>query len=124
VRLLLDTHVLLWWLGGHTMSEAATTAIVDPANEVFVSPASLWEISIKKEQGKLRIDDGFLQELNENAFVTLPISWGHAMRAGSLPMHHRDPFVRMLVAQAEQETLTLVTRDEALFRYDINCLVA
>jgi PIN domain nuclease of toxin-antitoxin system len=124
MRLLLDTHVLLWWLEGHTMSETALTAIADPGNEVFVSPASIWEISIKREQGKLRIEDGFLQVLNENAFVMLPISWGHALRAGSLPLHHRDPFDRMLVAQAEQETLTLVTRDEALFRYEIDCLVA
>ena len=124
MRLLLDTHVLLRWLDGQSLSEAASMAIADPANEVFISSASIWEISIKSEQGKLRITDGFMQILNENAFLMLPISWGHALNAGGLPLHHRDPFDRMLVAQAQGETLTLVTRDEKVLKYDIDGLVA
>jgi PIN domain nuclease of toxin-antitoxin system len=124
MRLLLDTHVLLWWLDGQPLSDAASTAIADPANEVFISSASMWEISIKSEQGKLRISDGFMQILNENAFLMLPISWGHALNAGGLPLHHRDPFDRMLVAQAQGESLTLVTRDEKVLKYDIDGLVA
>lgn len=124
MRILVDTHVLLWWFGGHSMSDAAMTAIGDPANEVFVSAATIWEISIKSGKGKLRINDGFMTMLNENAFEMLPITWGHSLSAGILPMHHRDPFDRMLVAQARDESLTLVTRDPALLRYDIDCLVA
>ena len=124
MRLLVDTHVLLWWFDGHPMSDAAMTAIADPANEVFVSAATVWEISIKSEKGKLRINDGFMNMLNENAFLMLPITWGHSLSAGTLPMHHRDPFDRMLIAQAQDETLTLVTRDEAMLRYGVDVLVA
>jgi PIN domain nuclease of toxin-antitoxin system len=124
MRLLLDTHVLLWWLDGHPMSDEAVNAISDPVNEVFVSAATVWEISIKTEKGKLRINDGFMQILNENAILMLHITWGHGLAAGSLQLHHRDPFDRMLVAQAQAETLTLVTRDEKLLNYDIDVLVA
>jgi len=124
MRLLLDTHVLLWWLDGHPMSDAAMTAIADPTNEVFISAATVWEISIKSEKGKLRINDGFMQILNENAFLMLPITWGHALNAGSLHLHHRDPFDRMLVAQAQGESLTLVTRDEKVLNYNVDVLVA
>lgn len=124
MRLLVDTHVLLWWLDGQPISDAAMAAIADPANEVFVSSVTAWEIAIKTEKGKLQINDGFMNILNENAFLMLPITWGHALSAGSLPMHHRDPFDRMLVSQAQHEALTLVTRDSILHRYDIDCLIA
>ncbi len=124
MRLILDTHVLLWWLDGQSMSDAVMEAITDPTNEVFVSAATVWEISIKREKGKLRINDGFMQLLNESAFLMLPITWGRGLNAGSLPLHHRDPFDRILVSQAQVETLTLVTRDETLLKYDIDVLVA
>lgn len=124
MRLLLDTHVLLWWLADHALSEDARAAIADPISEVAVSAASTWEISIKKALGKLTAPDDLEERLRLGGFTPLPIRIDHATAAGELPRHHDDPFDRMLIAQAKIEGLTLVTRDGRLSGYDVALLTA
>ncbi len=111
MSLLLDTHVLLWWLKDPALlSEGARNAIEDGENLVYVSAAVAWEIAIKRALGKLQA--GNLEEaITENQFLTLPVTVSHALAVEKLPDHHRDPFDRMLVAQAMSERLTLVSRD-------------
>jgi PIN domain nuclease of toxin-antitoxin system len=121
---LLDTHALLWWLADRDLSADARSAIADPANDVFVSAATAWEISIKKALRKLRAPDDLEAQIEANAFTPLPISVGHATAAGALPRHHDDPFDRMLIAQAAIEELTLVTRDERFAAYDVRLMPA
>ncbi len=123
---MLDTHALLWWLqGGAALAPKAVEVIANPESEIWVSAASVWEISIKSALGRL---DGGPTNLDEavrsNAFLPLPITFAHASRAGNLPPHHSDPFDRMLVAQAQHEKLTIVTRDSAISRYRVPCLSA
>jgi PIN domain nuclease of toxin-antitoxin system len=125
VELLLDTHALLSWLADDPqLSADARTAIADPDSVVAVSAASAWEIAIKSAAGKLRAPAELEQQLRRERFVPLPIRLPHALRACALPPHHADPFDRMLVAQAELEGLTLVTRDSALSRYGVATLAA
>jgi PIN domain nuclease of toxin-antitoxin system len=122
VRLLLDTHVFLWWVAASAkVSRKARTAIASARNECYVSVASGWEIAIKVSLGKLRIEgalDRFLPEqLAANGFRPLPIDLKHAARVAILPFHHRDPFDRLLVAQALEEDLAVVTADPSFARY-------
>lgn len=119
MNLLLDTHALLWWLGGDPVSPDARDRIADPATLVVVSAASAWEIAIKRAMGKLRLDGSVAVLVAGAAFTPLPVSFAHAERAGALPPHHRDPFDRLLVAQAQLEGLALVTRDERMDAYDV-----
>jgi PIN domain nuclease of toxin-antitoxin system len=119
VNLLLDTHALLWWLGDDPMTPDARDRIADPATLVAVSAASAWEIAIKRAMGKLRLDGSVATLVVGAAFTPLPVSFAHAERAGALPPHHRDPFDRLLVAQAQLEGLALVTRDERMDAYDV-----
>jgi len=122
MRLLLDTHVLLWWLeGGLRLSDRARALIGCPRNSAFVSAASTWEISIKAALGKLDLEDeSFPESLEtEDRFAPLPISLAHGAAAGRLPRHHDDPFDRMLIAQARMEDLTLITHDKAFDSYDV-----
>lgn len=119
MRLLLDTHALLWWLAGDTqLSSAARAAIEDETNEVFVSAASAWEVATKHRLGKLPgagpLAVDFAREVREQGFQPLAITLEHGQVAGSLPGKHRDPFDRMLVAQAREEKLALVS-NEAVF---------
>ena len=124
MSLLLDTHVFLWWMvGAPQLQSGARAAIADQGNVVFVSAASAWEIAIKVALRKFEIPiEEFTRELAESAFSELPISVADALAAGALPPHHRDPFDRMLVAQAQANSLTLVTRDRALEPYDVPIL--
>ena len=125
MNLLLDTHVLLWWLdGSDALSEKARVAIADGTNPVFVSAAVIWEIRIKQALGKLKIPRNFRRVLDEQPFDSIDITVDHAHAVVELPMHHRDPFDRMLVAQCKVENLTLVTRDARLKRYRIPLLQA
>jgi PIN domain nuclease of toxin-antitoxin system len=126
MNLLLDTHVLLWALDDDpSLSPAARTAITDGRNVVFVSAATAWEIVIKKALGKLRAPAGdYLEELRRHRFTPLDITTEHALAVENLPPHHADPFDRMLVAQAQVEKLTLVTRDERLLAYAVPTLQA
>jgi len=125
MNLLLDTHVLLWWLDDHpTLSIKARTAIADGRNVVFVSAVVIWEIKIKQALRKLQIPPDFRTILDNQPFNPLPITAAHAHGIGDLPVHHRDPFDRMLVAQAKMEDLTLVTRDDHLKKYEIPLIKA
>jgi PIN domain nuclease of toxin-antitoxin system len=124
VRLLLDTHALLWWLADEGLNAQAREAIADPANFVAVSAASAWEISIKKALGKLAAPDDLEQQVQDGGFEALPISLAHGVAAGLLPRHHDDPFDRMLIAQAIAEGLTIVTRDKRFDDYGVALLTA
>jgi PIN domain nuclease of toxin-antitoxin system len=124
VRLLLDTHALLWWLADEGLTAGAREAIADPANLVAVSAASAWEISIKKALGKLTAPDDLEEQVRAGGLTPLPISIAHGLAAGQLPRHHEDPFDRMLIAQALAEQLTIVTRDERFADYGVALLPA
>jgi PIN domain nuclease of toxin-antitoxin system len=118
-RLLLDTHALLWWLADpKQLSAKAHAAIGDPEHQVLVSAASAWELATKVRLGKLEMGQQLLSQLPDvlasQGFELLPILFSHGLRAGGYPQAHRDPFDRLLAAQAELENLTLVTLDPAL----------
>jgi len=118
-RVLLDTHVLLWWLADDPeLGTNARAVISDGNNEIYVSAASSWEISIKKRNGKLTGPDNIDSIVEQERFIKLPISLVHGELAGQLPDHHKDPFDRMLIAQAQTEKLTILTADEKIQQYD------
>jgi PIN domain nuclease of toxin-antitoxin system len=127
MRLLLDTHALLWWLlDDPRLSRAARRAIENVANVVFVSAASAWEVAIKAAKGKLPLPpqaEGRIQaEMEAAHFVELPVTWRHAFAVRELPHHHLDPFDRLLIVQSRLEGLTIVTNDRALVRYQVDSL--
>ncbi len=125
MRLLLDTHALLWTLGDPTrLRREAREAIVDERNDVFVSAASAWEIAIKRALGKLVAPDDVEAGVSQQGFSPLHVTFHHARVAGALPRHHEDPFDRMLIAQAQSEGLTLVTRDARMAAYAVMTLAA
>jgi PIN domain nuclease of toxin-antitoxin system len=118
VRILLDTHLMLWAMQGSKHLSVPARKQMRAAEAVYVSAASLWEIAIKAGLGKLTVDSDVLEEkLGEAGFLPLPISWEHTVQVRKLPMHHRDPFDRMLIAQAVSEPLHLLTHDSALRAY-------
>lgn len=124
-RLLLDTHVLLWWLGDDpSLGKKARASIMDGYNEVYVSAATTWEISIKKVLGKLNAPDDMDSIVEEEKFKKLPITLYHGQMAGMLPPHHRDPFDRMLVAQAQAEGFTIITSDGMFSIYGVRTMDA
>ncbi len=125
MNLLLDTHVLLWWLAGEpSLGERARQAITDGKNTVFLSAVAVWEIRIKQSLGKLEVPDQFREVLARERFVPLPVTVEHAHAIASLPPIHRDPFDRLLVAQAQVERLTVVTRDHHIPLYGVAVLEA
>jgi len=118
MRLLLDAHALLWWLADDPSLGAAARALIsDPGNEVFVSAATVWEISVKRSLGKLVAPDDLVDTLAAEGFAEAPILATDGDRAGRLDPHHRDPFDRMLVAQALRLDAAVVTRDSAFSAY-------
>lgn len=122
MSLLLDTHTLLWWLAGEQLSDEVTKRLSDPTELVAVSAVSIWEASVKEAIGKLVVPEPLPVVVVDEGFEALPITLEHAQRAGELPNHHRDPFDRMLVAQAQIEGLTIVSRDQIFGRYDVAVL--
>jgi len=124
VKLLLDTHVLLWWLADSSQLSAKGRSAIVQASACYVSAASAWEIAIKKALGKLAAPDDLVEALETNRFEPLSISVAHALAAGVLPRHHEDPFDRLLLAQAQVEDLTLLTHDARLRRYGVPLLIA
>jgi PIN domain nuclease of toxin-antitoxin system len=121
--LLLDSHALLWWQEDDArLSVEARHAIEDPDAIPCFSAASVWELSIKQAKHKLSIPPQLLDALADEGFVELSISSHHALRAAALPAHHRDPFGRMIVAQAQSEGCTVVTRDARIAAYDVPVL--
>jgi len=124
MNLLLDTHVLLWWLDDNpSLSKKARAAIGDPKNIVFVSAVVIWEIQIKQAIGKLKIPEDFRRVLDKQPFEMLSITAEHAYTVADLPLYHQDPFDRMLVAQAKVGNFTIVTHDNDLKRYNIPLIV-
>lgn len=119
-RVLLDTQVLLWWLANDPrLGSRCKELISDNRNQVFVSAATTWEISIKTALGKLTAPEDMDSIVDDEGFDKLPISLYHGQLAGRLPPLHRDPFDRMLIAQAQAEGLILITADEMITRYNI-----
>jgi PIN domain nuclease of toxin-antitoxin system len=124
VKLLLDTHVVLWWSSGARLSDRATDAIEAAENEVVVSVVTYWETEIKIQAGRLEVDDDLPERLYEHGVEELPIKRHHALTAARLPRHHGDPFDRVLMGQALVEGMVLVTRDSMFARYDVPLLKA
>jgi PIN domain nuclease of toxin-antitoxin system len=125
VILLLDGHALLWWLADDpTLAGDARAAITDPTTDVLVSAATVWEIGIKRGLGKLDAPDGLVDAIEATGFRGLPITLADADAAARLPRHHRDPFDRMLIAQATRLGSIIVTRDHAFAAYGVLTLVA
>lgn len=127
MRVLLDTHALLWWsVDDGRLSELARDTIRDGRNEVLVSAASVWEIAIKSAKGRLELPSPVEQymddRLRRNRWSPLAIDFRHVIRAASLPDHHRDPFDRALIAQAQVERLPIVTTDAAITRYEVETI--
>jgi PIN domain nuclease of toxin-antitoxin system len=124
MRLLLDTHILLWWLAGSpALPDRACELVADPENTVFVSAVSLWEIWLKQSLGKLTLPADFDEKLAAEAFEHLPLLAAHTRGVTSLPWHHRDPFDRMLIAQARSAGLKLVTADAIAAAYGESVLL-
>lgn len=124
MRLLVDSHVALWWLGDDALLGPECKERLKDADEVYFSALTPWELGIKRSIGKIAFPDGLVAQLEAAGFVELAISAAHAELAPDLPPHHRDPFDRMLVAQAQLESLTLVTADRTLRTYDVEFIDA
>ena len=123
MNLLLDTRILLWWLDDSpSLSEKGRKAIADINNLIALSATAIWEIRIKQALGKLRIGPNFYDVIKQQRFEMLPITSDHAYAVGDLPVHHNDPFDRMLIAQAKLEGFTLVTHDPIFKKYPISVL--
>ena len=123
MNLILDTHIILWWLDDNdSLPKKYRQEIADRNNICFVSAASVWEISIKSAIGKLDIPDNYLEVLLDQNFREIPISWQHASKVRYLPMHHKDPFDRLLIAQAIVEDLMFLSVDKIISKYDVKIL--
>ena len=123
-RLLLDTNTFLWWISDHFKKLGNNTieSIQNPNNQVFVSAVTPWEISIKKSLGKLKAPDDISSIIEEEGFMELAISGFHGEQSGLLPQHHKDPFDRVIIAQAQAEGLIIVTNDSQFEKYGIRIM--
>jgi PIN domain nuclease of toxin-antitoxin system len=121
-RLLLDTHVFLWWRVDSPALGAEARSAIATADLVMVSAASAWEAAVKASLGKLRLAGSFEAGVEDSGFAKLPIELRHAEAVAKLPLLHHDPFDRMLIAQAQLERLTLVSHDQAFAGYDVAVL--
>lgn len=122
MRLLLDTHVVLWWLMDDPELGSEARGEIAEAEPAVISVASAWEIEMKRGLGRLEAPDDLEDQLLRHRFSVLPVHLAHAVKAGRLPQLHRDPFDRMLVSQAQVEDLTIVTRDPQIRQYDVSIL--
>jgi PIN domain nuclease of toxin-antitoxin system len=119
MALLLDTHVVLWWLEDDAKLGSATKDRLDVDSEIFVSSATVWEVGIKQALGKLTAEGSLAEQVRDSGFAVLSISADHAIAASVLPLHHRDPFDRILIGQALVEGLTVMTSDRVFGAYDV-----
>jgi PIN domain nuclease of toxin-antitoxin system len=118
MRLLLDTHIFLWAVAGSPLLKPAARRVIQSADQVYVSAASIWEVAIKARLGKIEVDPNELvAAIEASGFVELPVRAAHAAGVSGLALHHNDPFDRLLIAQALAEPLRLLTADTALARY-------
>ncbi|MFP4002542.1 MAG: type II toxin-antitoxin system VapC family toxin [Alphaproteobacteria bacterium] len=124
MRWLIDSHVFLWWVSDELkVANPAYSVLSDRTNEVFVSVATVWELSIKSALGKLHVKADWQEQVLLNRMTPIAITMRHAQMAAALPFHHRDPFDRMLIAQARTEGLTLITADARISDYDVRLLM-
>ena len=119
MKLLLDTHAALWWLAGEPVGTEAERALSDDTNRVLLSAVVVWEVAIKRSLGKLRAPSGFAKTLTDAGAAPMAITLEHAAAVEQLPHHHRDPFDRLLIAQAAIEGAAIVSADEDLHSYDV-----
>ena len=124
MRLLLDTNVLIWWLTESPRLSKETRDAITAEPEVIVSAVSAFEIAVKSAIGKLRVPGDLEVQIVEQAMTELPVTVRHGLAVGQLPMHHRDPFDRLLIAQAQCEGLTIVTADRTFAAYDVPIMAA
>jgi PIN domain nuclease of toxin-antitoxin system len=124
MNLLLDAHTILWFVGGTSKLRQDARRAIEAADRAYVSAASIWELTVKHARGRLIAPDDLSERLHDLGFLELALGWEHARVAGGLPMHHRDPFDRMLVAQAIVERLTIVTRDDMIRQYGVPTIAA
>lgn len=124
MRLLLDTHVVIWWLADDPTLSDTLKSVLDSEPDVYLSPVTVWEIAIKQAAGKIKEPADLAERLRNSGFKELSVTSEHAVAAGQLPMIHRDPFDRMLVAQARCADLMLVTRDADIRKYEVPVIVA
>jgi PIN domain nuclease of toxin-antitoxin system len=123
LKLLLDTHILIWWLATDSkLSSTEINIITDPDNIIFVSAATSWEIAVKKMIGKLDAPDDLPTALTANDFLKLPITIKHTQYLYQLPPHHNDPFDRIMIAQAISDSLVFLTRDSKVLLYPVKTL--
>lgn len=127
MRILLDTHTFLWWTNNSPqLSKNAREIIANPESELFLSAASGWEIAIKMQLGKLRVADDLerfiAEQLSLNQIVTLPITMHHALHVHNLPLHHRDPFDRMIITQSQLEKMPVLTANGIFARYNVKTI--
>lgn len=124
-RYLLDSHVVLWALTDPAhLSQESRDVILDQGNDILFSPIMAWELLSESVARKLKLPDDFMEYVQNARFTELPIRSAHAVLVSTLPLHHKDPFDRMLVAQAQAEGLTIVTRDKSISLYDVPVLLA
>ena len=120
MRVLLDTHVILWWLDDSEQLSSRHRALIEATEtDPWVSAASIWEMSIKTKEGLLEVDGDLVGSIQASHLSILPITASHAWAAGLMPQHHADPFDRMLVAQAQTENMVIATVDKVFARYDV-----
>jgi PIN domain nuclease of toxin-antitoxin system len=125
MRLLLDSHVVLWAMTWpERLRESTRQAIISPRNDVFISAASLWELNLKVAKGKLVLPDDFVETLARQNFNELPVRWDHTQSMPQLPAIHTDPFDRLLLAQAHTDGLTFVTSDRFCLQYPVPLIEA
>ena len=123
MRVLIDTHIFLWWDRQlRSLSRPLRAAIADEANDIFVSAASIWELAIKRALGKLSFNRSIVDAVSELGFEVVPVNGSHAEHAGGLPRHHNDPFDRLIIAQAQLEGMVLGTQDRLMRPYGIAML--
>lgn len=127
MRILLDTHTFLWWINNDAqLSNTARQLIGEAANEILISTVTGWEIAMKAQLGKLTVaadlDPFITAQITQNYFTLLPIKWNHALHIYTLPLYHRDPFDRMLVAQSQLEQIPILTIDSLITQYDVKTI--
>ena len=123
MRLLVDTHILLWALNDDPRLDSKGKHALLEAQETIVSAATIWEISIKRALGKLKVSENPIKYTVAAGYIPLSITWGHADIAGALPPYHADPFDRLLIAQAQCEGLTILTKDSIFRHYDVSVVL-
>ena len=123
MNLLLDTHIVLWWLNDDPKLIKPHREMISNSNNLcYISAATIWEISIKVKLGKLKISDNYSEELIREGFLELAVNWKHTLRVKELPLIHKDTFDRILIAQAQIENMTLLSVDDYVKQYDLPVL--